>query len=114
LASIQSLPFLLLSMPLGLLADRTSRKRLMALAEALRAVALLLLFALVVTEQVTIAALAVIGFLAAVGTVAFSVAAPSLVPALVAVEGLARANGRLTPRDEAFLAAKGAGMLPKP
>jgi tRNA (guanine37-N1)-methyltransferase len=26
----------------------------------------------------------------------------------------ARANGRLTPRDEAFLAAKGAGMLPKP
>ena len=30
LASIQSLPFLLLSMPLGLLADRTSRTRLMA------------------------------------------------------------------------------------
>ena len=37
LASIQSLPFLLLAMPLGLLADRTSRTRLMALAEALRA-----------------------------------------------------------------------------
>jgi predicted MFS family arabinose efflux permease len=35
LASIQSLPFLLLSMPLGLLADRTSRTRLMALAETL-------------------------------------------------------------------------------
>ncbi len=33
LASIQSLPFLLLSMPLGLLADRTSRTRLMALAD---------------------------------------------------------------------------------
>jgi len=62
LASVQSLPFLLLSMPLGLLADRTSRKHLMALAEALRAVALLLLFTLVVTEQVTIVALAVIGF----------------------------------------------------
>ena len=43
LASIQSLPFLLMSMPLGLLADRTSRTRLMALAEALRALALLLL-----------------------------------------------------------------------
>ena len=105
LASIQSLPFLLLSMPLGLLADRTSRKRLMAWAEALRAVALLLLFALVLLEQVSIVALAVIGFLAAVGTVAFSVAAPSLVPALVPVEGLARANGRLElARSSAFAA----------
>ena len=83
LASIQSLPFLLLSMPLGLLADRTSRTRLMALAETLRALALLVLLALIVTGNVSIAALAIIGFMAAVGTVAFSVAAPSLVPALV-------------------------------
>ena len=70
LATIQSLPFLLLSMPLGLLADRTSRTRLMALAETLRAVALLLLLALIVTGNVSIPALAVIGFIAAVGTVA--------------------------------------------
>lgn len=105
LASIQSLPFLLLSMPLGLLADRTSRTRLMALAETLRALALLLLLALIVTGQVTIAALALIGFVAAVGTVAFSVAAPSLVPALVQVDGLARANGRLElARSGAFAA----------
>ena len=95
LASIQSLPFLLLSMPLGLLADRSSRTRLMALAEALRALALLLLLALILTDRVSIAALAVIGFVAAVGTVAFSVAAPSLVPALVSADKLAHANGRL-------------------
>jgi len=105
LASIQSLPFLLLSMPLGLLADRTSRKRLMAMAEALRAFALLLLFALIWSEQVSIGALAAIGFLSAVGTVAFSVAAPSLVPALVPVHGLAQANGRLElARSTAFAA----------
>lgn len=95
LASIQSLPFLLLSMPLGLLADRSSRTRLMALAEALRALALLLLLALILTDRVSIATLAVIGFVAAVGTVAFSVAAPSLVPALVSADKLAHANGRL-------------------
>lgn len=95
LASIQSLPFLLMAVPLGLLADRMSRTRLMALAESLRAVALLLLLALIVAGQVSIAALAVIGFLTAVGTVAFSVAAPSLVPALVSVDALGRANGRL-------------------
>lgn len=105
LASVQSLPFLLLSMPLGLLADRTSRTRLMALAETLRALALLLLLALIVTGNVSIAALAVIGFMAAVGTVAFSVAAPSLVPALVQVEGLAQANGRLELARSAAFAA---------
>ena len=105
LASIQSLPFLLLSMPLGLLADRTSRTRLMALAETLRALALLLLLALIVTGHVSIAALAIIGFMAAVGTVAFSVAAPSLVPALVQVEGLAKANGRLELARSAAFAA---------
>jgi predicted MFS family arabinose efflux permease len=105
LASIQSLPFLLLSMPLGLLADRTSRTRLMALAESLRALALLLLLALIVTGHVSITALAVIGFLAAVGTVAFSVAAPSLVPALVQVDGLAQANGRLELARSAAFAA---------
>ena len=95
LASVQSLPFLLLSMPLGLLADRSSRTRLMALAEGLRALALLLLLALILTGHASIGALAAVGFLAAVGTVAFSVAAPSLVPALVPVQGLAQANGRL-------------------
>jgi predicted MFS family arabinose efflux permease len=92
-------------MPLGLLADRTSRTRLMALAETLRALALLLLLALIVTGHVSIAALAVIGFIAAVGTVAFSVAAPSLVPALVPVEGLAQANGRLELARSAAFAA---------
>lgn len=105
LASIQSLPFLLLSMPLGLLADRSSRTRLMALAEALRALALLLLLALILMDRVSIAALAVIGFVAAVGTVAFSVAAPSLVPALVNADKLAHANGRLELARSAAYAA---------
>jgi len=105
LASIQSLPFLLLAMPLGLLADRTSRTRLMALAETLRALALLLLLGLIVAGQVSIAALAVLGFMAAVGTVAFSVAAPSLVPALVPVDALAQANGRLELARSAAFAA---------
>ena len=105
LASVQSLPFLLLSMPLGLLADRTSRTRLMVLAETLRALALVLLLTLIVTGQVSIMSLAVIGFLAAVGTVAFSVAAPSLVPALVPVQDLARANGRLELARSAAFAA---------
>ena len=88
LASIQSLPFLLLSMPLGLLADRTSRTRLMALAETLRALALLLLLALIVTGNVSIAALAIIGFVAAVGTVAFIVVSTGVRPLGAALGGV--------------------------
>lgn len=95
LAAMQSLPFLLLSLPAGLLADRFSRARLMAGAEMLRAAVLLAVPACLVFGALSVPLLAVVGFLAATGTVVFSVAAPSLVPALVARDDLARANGRL-------------------
>ena len=95
LAAVQTLPFLLLSIPLGVLADRVSRRRLMVWAEGLRALSLIALLAMVVTGRLSIAGLAVLGFAGAVGTVGFSVAAPALVPALVPRELLGRANGRL-------------------
>lgn len=95
LATFQTLPFLLLSIPLGLLADRTSRKQLMFWAEILRGISLLGLLAALLMGGLTLTLLALLGFAGAVGTVAFSVAAPALVPALVARDALARANGRL-------------------
>jgi predicted MFS family arabinose efflux permease len=95
LASFQTLPFLLLSIPLGLLADRTSRKRLMAWAEVLRAASLVGMFISLWVGGLSIPLLAALGFAGAVGTVAFSVAAPALVPSLVDRADLARANGRL-------------------
>lgn len=105
LAAVQTLPFLLVSMPLGLLADRMSRQRLMVWAEGLRAVSLLALLAMVLASKLSIGWLAVLGFLGAVGTVGFSVAAPALVPALVPREALALANGRLElARSAAFTA----------
>ncbi|AVQ80312.1 MULTISPECIES: MFS transporter [unclassified Variovorax] len=105
LAAIQTLPFLLVSMPLGLLADRMSRRRLMVWAEGLRAASLLMLLALVLWSKLGIAWLAVLGFLGAVGTVGFSVAAPALLPALVPSDALAVANGRLElARSAAFTA----------
>ena len=95
LATAQSLPFLLLSIPLGLLADRYSRRGLMVWAEGLRASALLGLLSAVLFGQLSMVLLVVLGFIGAVGTVGFSVAAPALVPALVPAASLARANGRL-------------------
>lgn len=95
IAAVQSLPFLLLSIPLGLLADRMSRKKLMLMSELLRVCALVLLIAAMLLNLISVPLLACVGFLAAVGTVGFSVSAPSLVPALVDSQHLAKANGRL-------------------
>ena len=105
LAAVQTLPFLLLSIPLGLLADRVSRRRLMVLAEALRALSLVALLAMAVSGHLSIVWLAVLGFIGAVGTVGFSVAAPALVPALVPRELLPRANARLELARSAAFAA---------
>jgi predicted MFS family arabinose efflux permease len=105
LAAAQTLPFLLLSIPAGLLADRWSRTRLMVAAEALRALALLTLLLATAFGQLSFALLALLGFIGAAGTVGFSVAAPALVPALVPGEWLAAANGRLELARSAAFAA---------
>ncbi|MDB5407278.1 MAG: transporter [Rhodospirillales bacterium] len=95
LAAAQSLPFLLLSFPAGIIADRMSRRGLMAIAEAVRTFALLALPALMGLGLLSLPLLAAIGFVTTTGTVAFSVAAPALVPSLVPRGALAAANGRL-------------------
>ena len=95
LNTAQTLPFLLLSIPAGLLADRWSRRQLMIAAEAIRALALAALLLATLTGALSMALLAVLGFIGASGTVGFSVAAPAWVPALVPRESLAAANGRL-------------------
>src|SRR5687767_9169283 len=95
LQTAQTLPFVLLAIPTGLLADRTSRRRVMASAEALRAASLLAVLALAALGWLSVPMLAALGFIGACGTVAYSVAAPALVPSLVAPAALALANARL-------------------
>lgn len=95
LAAFQTLPFLLFAIPLGLVADRMPRQRLMVLAEVLRAGSLAGLLVALLLGWISIALLAALGFLGALGTVAFSVAAPALVSSLVERKDLARANGRM-------------------
>jgi predicted MFS family arabinose efflux permease len=90
-----TLPFVLFAIPAGLLADRMARRRLMAAAEALRAVALLAILLLIVSGLMTLPWLATLGFLAVCGTVVYSVAAPALVPSLVAPQQLPAANARI-------------------
>ena len=105
LQTAQTLPFLLLSFPAGVLADRSSRRRLMAGAEALRALSLLAVLALAWAGLLTLPLLALLGFVGATGTVAYGVTAPSLVPALVPRPQLSQANGRIElARAVAFVA----------
>jgi predicted MFS family arabinose efflux permease len=95
LQTAQTLPFLLMSIPAGALADRMSRARLMAGAEALRVVSLIAVLTLVVAGTLSLPLLAILGSVGACGTVAYSVAAPALVPSLVQSGLLPRANGRI-------------------
>src|SRR6201991_2198037 len=90
-----TLPFVLFAIPAGLLADRISRRSLMAGAEALRAVALTSIVLLLALGALNLPLLALLGFAAVCGTVVYSVAAPALVPSLVSPEQLAAANARI-------------------
>ncbi|MFM0059153.1 MFS transporter [Paraburkholderia phytofirmans] len=112
LQTAQTLPFLLLSIPLGVWADRRSRRTLMTLAESVRVIAMLCVLLLVMTHTLSLPLLAALGFIAATGTVAYNVAAPSLVPALVPREAYASANGRLElARSVAYSAGPALGGL---
>src|SRR5437773_5855705 len=90
-----TLPFILFAIPAGLLTDRISRRVLMAGAEALRAAALLSVLALIWLGWLTLPLLSLLGFVAVCGTVAYSVAAPALVPSLVTPKLLPAANARI-------------------
>jgi predicted MFS family arabinose efflux permease len=112
LQTAQTLPFLLLSIPLGVWADRRSRRTLMTLAESVRVVAMLSVLLLVMTHALSLPLLAALGFIAATGTVAYNVAAPSLVPSIVPREAYAQANGRLElARSVAYSAGPALGGL---
>ncbi|WP_238926132.1 MFS transporter [Achromobacter xylosoxidans] len=110
LQTAQTLPFLLLSLPAGVLADRLPRRTLMTSAECVRAASLLALLALLALGGLNLGWLAALGFLGAVGTVAYNVAAPALVPTLVPAPALGQANRWLElARTAAFSAGPALG-----
>jgi predicted MFS family arabinose efflux permease len=110
LQTAQTLPFLLMSIPAGVLADRMVRARLMTAAETLRVVSLVAVLLLAVFGGLSLPLLAILGFIGACGTVAYGVTAPALVPALVSTNALPVANGRIElARTTAFAAGPAVG-----
>jgi MFS family permease len=86
-------PWLLVSLPAGVLVDRHDRARLMSGSQIIQAVVVTGITILVATRSVDIAVLAVAGFLLGSAEVVFSNAAQSILPRLVRPDQLARANG---------------------
>jgi MFS family permease len=90
-----SLPWLLLSLPAGVLVDRVDRQRLMVGANVWRGGVLALLGIVVATGRASIVALVAAALALGAGEVVFDNAAQTLLPSIVAREGLEKANGRL-------------------
>jgi predicted MFS family arabinose efflux permease len=110
LQTAQTLPFLLVSIPAGVLADRLSRSRLLVATEALRTVSLLIVVALAALNLLNLPLLAFLGFVGACGTVAYSVTTPALIPGLVKAAELPKANATIElARTAAFVAGPALG-----
>ena len=109
----QMLPFLLFSIPAGVLADRFPVKTLMISGEALRATSLLCVPFIALAGLINVPALALLGLAGSMGSLAYSVSIPSLTRALVPRHALPGANGRLElARSIAFIGGPAlAGML---
>lgn len=110
LQTVLTLPNVIFAIPAGLAADRVARGRLMAAAELARALALAAIVVALWAGALTLPLLMGLGFVAACGTVVFSVAAPALVPSLVPPALLSLANARIElARTAAFAAGPALG-----
>lgn len=93
--AMQTAPVLCVTPFAGVLIDAFDRRRILLVANVARAVALSLVPLLVLTDNVTVPALALIAFVVGSGTAVFDVAYMSYLPALVPKNQLVDANGKL-------------------
>ncbi|MFI5885092.1 MFS transporter [Streptomyces sp. NPDC051554] len=91
----QALPQLMFILVGGVIADRMSRARLMALAELMGAVAYTGLATLVLTGHAPLPAMCVLAVAAGTASALFMPAMDGIVPLIVSAERLQRANGTL-------------------
>ncbi|MFF2040092.1 MFS transporter [Kitasatospora sp. NPDC058170] len=95
LASVARLPYLLLALVAGVLADRLRRRRLMAAADIGRAAVLAAVPLLHWADELGIGTLYAAAFLTGCGTVLFDVAAQAYLPRLLHRDDLAAGNALL-------------------
>ncbi len=95
-AAADTLPWLLLAVPAGHLADRADRSRVIAVTNALRAIAMLGAAALIVHYRISLAFLIVIVLLNASGRAIYYSSVQAMAPGFVDSRDLEQANGILS------------------
>jgi MFS family permease len=94
-ALAQRLPWLVMALPAGALADRLDRRLTMINVDLLRVVVLLVLTTAVATEVATMPMIYGLALVLGVGETLFDTAAQSILPSVVDRSRLSEANGRL-------------------
>lgn len=95
LGAARWVPFLLLALPLGVLVDRSLRRRILITSDFARAAVTAVIVALALAEVLTLPVLVVLVGVLGAFTVAFEVAYQSFLPTVAGRDQLERANGRL-------------------
>jgi MFS family permease len=95
LGTVEFLPFVLLTLPAGVLVDRWHRRTVLIAGDLGRAVLLISIPIAYGTGHLTLAQLYVVGFLVGIHTVFFDVAYQSYLPSLVDRESLVEGNSKL-------------------
>jgi MFS family permease len=101
LTSLAFLPWLLFALPAGAVVDRVDRKRAMAAANAVRAVALGALAVTALTGTASLVVLYAVAFAVGAAETVYDSAARAVLPQVVRREQLDRGNGLLTTAEEA-------------
>jgi predicted MFS family arabinose efflux permease len=94
--AVQGLPWLLLGGGLGVIVDRTDRRRLMLVVDAARAVIIAGLVAAIFAHSAGLLLIYLTAFVTGTGSALRDTAAATCVPRLVRPDDLDRANGRVT------------------
>jgi MFS family permease len=100
-AFARTLPMALLALPAGVAADRWNRKRLLIVADVVRAVALASLAVAVLTDWIAFWAILVVAFVEGVGAALFSAAHAGALRAVVPTRQLPAAVAAQTGREAA-------------
>ncbi len=95
LSSVIKLPYLLLSLLVGVLADRVRRRRILIATDLGRAVVLTMIPVLYWAHRLGIGWLYILGFLAGCGSVLFDVSGQAYLPAMLEREQLTQGNAAL-------------------
>lgn len=112
-AAAAQLPYLLVQLPAGVLADRVDRRRLMVICDIGRALVVGVVVVLVLVNGVHPVHLAVFGFVESSFTVVYRVAERAALPSVVAPESIGTATARNEARERAagLLGQPGAGLF---